>query len=101
MRSAVGGESATSLKPAVPLRGGWRRYAMKGHRSAKDQRLPAAQAIALNIAEGNGKQTNGDRRRYFEIARGSALQCAAIQDVLHVCEALSADDNNQQKANPK
>jgi len=33
-----------------------------------------------------------------EIARGSALECGAIQDLLHVCEALSADDNNQQKA---
>ena len=54
--------------------------------------------MALNIAEGNGKATTGDRRRYFEIARGSPLACAAIQDVLMVCEALSAGDNNQQKA---
>ncbi|HCS90513.1 MAG TPA: hypothetical protein DIW77_10800, partial [Chromatiaceae bacterium] len=38
--------------------------------------------IALNIAEGNGKGTSGDRRRSVEIARGSALECAAIQDVL-------------------
>ena len=71
---------------------------LKGHRNAKDQLLRASQAIALNIAEGNGKATNGDRRRYFEIARGSALECAAIQDVLPVCEALSADDNMAQKA---
>jgi hypothetical protein len=33
------------------------------------------------MAEGNGKATSGDRRRYFEIARGSALECAAIEDV--------------------
>ena len=46
----------------------------------------------------NGKTSNGDRRRYSEIAQGSALECAAIQDVLQVCEALSTDDNNQQKA---
>ena len=26
------------------------------------------------------------------------MECAAIQDVRQVCEALSADDNNQQKA---
>ncbi|QQO57645.1 MAG: four helix bundle protein [Thiohalocapsa sp. PB-PSB1] len=59
----------------------------------------ALQAIALNIAEGNGTATSGDRRRSFESARGSALECAAIQDVLTlVCEALSADDNSQQKA---
>jgi len=41
---------------------------------------------------------NGDRSRYVEIAPGSALECAAIQDVLQVCEALSADDNTKQKA---
>jgi four helix bundle protein len=70
---------------------------LKGHRNAKDQLLRASQAIALNIAEGNGKATTGDRRRFFEIARGSALECAAIQDVLQVCEALSADDNKRQK----
>ncbi|QQO55930.1 MAG: four helix bundle protein [Thiohalocapsa sp. PB-PSB1] len=42
----------------------------------------ASQAIALNIAEGNGKATSGDRRRSFESARGSALECAAIENVL-------------------
>jgi len=43
---------------------------LKGHRNAKEQLLRASQAIPLNIAEGNGKATDGDRRRYFEIARG-------------------------------
>ncbi|HCS92025.1 MAG TPA: hypothetical protein DIW77_18845, partial [Chromatiaceae bacterium] len=42
-------------------------------------RRRASQAIALNIAEGNGKATSADRRRSFESARGSALECAAIQ----------------------
>ncbi|HCS89697.1 MAG TPA: hypothetical protein DIW77_06430, partial [Chromatiaceae bacterium] len=45
-------------------------------------RRRASQAIALNSAEGNGKATSEDRRRSFEIARGSALECAAIEDVL-------------------
>ncbi|QQO54339.1 MAG: four helix bundle protein [Thiohalocapsa sp. PB-PSB1] len=45
-------------------------------------RRRASQAIALNMAEGNGKATSGDRRRSFESARGSALECAAMQDVL-------------------
>lgn len=71
---------------------------IKGHRNAKDQLLRASQAIALNIAEGNGKATAGDRRRYFEIARGSALECAAIQDVLEVCGALSGEENAGAKA---
>ncbi len=54
---------------------------LKGHRNAKDQLLRASQAIPLNIAEGNGKATEADRRRFFEIARGSTLECGAIQDV--------------------
>ena len=46
---------------------------LKGHRNAKDQLLRASQTIPLNIAEGNGKATDGGRRRLFEIARDSAL----------------------------
>ncbi len=67
---------------------------LNGHlRHARDQWLRAAQSIPLNIAEGNGKSGPADRRHYFEIARGSALECAAIQDVLHVGQALTAEDN--------
>ena len=44
------------------------------HRAARDQWLRASQSIPLNIAEGNGKTADADRRRYFEIARGSALR---------------------------
>lgn len=63
------------------------------HRHARDQWLRASQSIPLNIAEGNGKTTEADRRRYFEIARGSVLECAAIQDVLLVGKALEADES--------
>ena len=70
---------------------------LKGHRHAKDQLIRASQSIPLNIAEGNGKATDGDRRRFFEIARGSALECAAIQDVLQICGALTADENVKRK----
>ena len=41
----------------------------------------AATAIPLNIAEGNGKYQPNDRCRFFDIARGSALECAACLDV--------------------
>ena len=63
------------------------------HRHARDQLLRASQSIPLNIAEGNGKATAADRRRYFEIARGSALECAAIQDVLEVRKAIVPEEN--------
>jgi len=67
------------------------------HRSAREQWLRASQSIPLNIAEGNGKTAGADRRRYFEIARGSALECAAIQDVLVVGNALSEEESRKHK----
>jgi four helix bundle protein len=67
------------------------------HRPARDQWIRASQSIPLNIAEGNGKASNSDRRRYFEIARGSVLECAAIQDVLVVGRALHESESLDQK----
>ena len=67
------------------------------HRHARDQWLRAGQSIPLNIAEGNGKSAAADRRRYFEIARGSAQECAAIQDVLVVSDALDKSESRARK----
>jgi len=67
------------------------------YRPARDQWLRASQSIPLNIAEGNSKTAEADRRRYFEIARGSALECAAIQDVLVVGKALDREESRQRK----
>lgn len=47
-----------------------------------DQLERASTSIPLNIAEGKGKFTSADRCRFFDIARGSALECAATLDVL-------------------
>src|SRR6266516_1342362 len=52
--------------------------------AAKDQLDRASTNIPLNIAEGNGKFSTKDRARFFEMARGSALECAACLDVLIV-----------------
>lgn len=41
----------------------------------------ASTSIPLNIAEGNGKWTAKDRAKFFDIAKGSALECAANLDV--------------------
>jgi len=50
--------------------------------AAKDQLDRASTSIPLNIAEGKGKFSVKDRARFLEIARGSALECAAALDVL-------------------
>jgi len=42
----------------------------------------ASTSVPLNIAEGNGKFTSPDRCRFFDNARGSALESAAYLDVM-------------------
>jgi four helix bundle protein len=71
------------------------------NRHARDQWLRAGQSIPLNIAEGNGKQSLKDKNRFFEIARGSALECASIHDVLRVCDAITDDANQLGKSTLK
>jgi four helix bundle protein len=48
----------------------------------RDQLDRASASMPLNIAEGNGKYLPKDRCRIFDIAHGSALECAAALDVL-------------------
>ena len=60
----------------------------KGHTAAIHLER-AATSIAPNIAEGNGKYTAADRCRFFDIARGSATECAAALDILNAKAVLS------------
>jgi four helix bundle protein len=60
--------------------------------AAKDQLDRASTSIPLNIAEGNGKFSANDRARFLEIARGSALECAARLDVLSARADLLRED---------
>ncbi len=67
--------------------------------AARDQLDRASTSVVLNLAEGNGKRSYPDRSRFFDIARGSALQCAACLDVLVVrdllAEAFAVDGKKQ------
>jgi four helix bundle protein len=59
--------------------------------NAFEQLDRAATSIPLNIAEGTGKYTSKDKCRYYDIARGSALECAACLDVLKQREKISKE----------
>ena len=58
--------------------------APRGHGELCDQLRRATISIPLNIAEGAGKTTDRERARYHSIARGSAMECAAILDLLRL-----------------
>ena len=65
--------------------------------AAKDQLDRASTCIPLNIAEGNGEFSARDRARFFEMARGSAVECAACLDVLVVRELVKEEPLAAQK----
>lgn len=54
-----------------------------GYGFVADQMRRASSSILLNFAEGYGKGSPPEARRYFHIARGSANEVAAIFDVAH------------------
>jgi four helix bundle protein len=56
----------------------------QGERALLDQLERACHSIVLNIAEGAGRHSAPDKRRFYEIAKGSATECAAILDILRV-----------------
>ena len=61
----------------------------KPNRTTKDQLRRASFSIKLNIAEGSGRFTNPDRRRFYIIARGSLFECVAIFDYLNEIEVVT------------
>jgi len=60
--------------------------------SARDQLERASTSIALNIAEGNAKLSVKDRLRFWQIAQGSAFECAACLDVFVARQILSKEE---------
>jgi four helix bundle protein len=54
----------------------------RGRSHLCDQLTRASTSIVLNLAEGAGKHSKADKRRYYVSARGSATESAALLDVL-------------------
>jgi len=72
---------ATAVGEAIP----------RGYGELREQLRRAAISVPLNIAEGAGRATDADGARHFAIARGSAMECAAVIDVVRVLGAVDDD----------
>ena len=64
----------------------------RGDSILRDQLRRASLSCVLNIAEGAGRRAQGQKRQFYSIARGSAMECAAIVDVLRVRGLASAEE---------
>lgn len=49
----------------------------------------AALSVHLNIAEGASRKSETERKRYYEIARGSIIEIDAALDIAHDLEYLT------------
>ncbi len=54
-----------------------------------DQALRAATSLVLNIAEGAGEFSRGDKARFYRIARRSAAETAAALDLLRAFDGIT------------
>ncbi|UJR87202.1 four helix bundle protein [Sandaracinus amylolyticus] len=60
----------------------------RGYAHLADQLRRAATSSPLNIAEAAGRTSDAEAARHYAIARGSAMECAAVLDALKVLSAI-------------
>jgi four helix bundle protein len=70
----------------------------RGYYFLQDQLNRAALSIATNLAEGNGRFTNADRRHFFSIARGSLQECVPLLEVARRRNLIPDDRHEQLRA---
>jgi len=64
----------------------------RGYSALVDQWRRAAMSVPLNIAEAVGKTSEADRNNRYAIARGEAMECGAIIDVIRLIGAVPESD---------
>jgi len=74
-----------------PLRCAWGSACRAAKRICVTNSGVPSSSIPLNVAEASGKTSRAERAHHHAIARGSALQCAAILDVLALLGAASPE----------
>jgi four helix bundle protein len=70
----------------------------RGNGPLVDQLRRAALSVPLNIAEAAGRTTQADGGRHYAIARGAAMECAAIIDAMHVLRIIDDPSHVQASA---
>jgi four helix bundle protein len=70
----------------------WLPLVPRGYAALTDQWRRAAMSIPLNIAEAVGKTTIADRNNRYVVARGEAMECCAVLDVLVLLEAVPPEE---------
>ncbi len=61
----------------------------------KDQWRRATLSIALNLAEGTGRMSTSDKKRFYTIARSSAFECVALLQVTQDMELINTEKYDQ------
>ena len=69
--------------------------AARGNGPVLDQLKRAATSIPLNIAEAAGRTGSADAARVYAIARGSAMESAAILDALMALHVIESDHHGK------
>ena len=69
----------------------------KGRSHLADQFTRSSISVVLNVAEGAGKFSKGDKRRYHLAARGSATESAALLDICFRLEIAAEADHRAGK----
>ena len=60
----------------------------RGYGYLLDQLRRAMASLVLNLAEGNARRSRKERRRFFDIARGSGAEVAACLDLIAAFELM-------------
>jgi four helix bundle protein len=67
-------------------------------RELREQFDRASMSILFNIGEGAGKMSRAEKQRFYEIARGSTLECATQLDVMNIRGIVTNEQYSEGRA---
>ncbi len=70
----------------------WLAQLPRGNAALADQWRRAAMSVPLNIGEGTGKTSIAERAHCYAIARGEAMECGAVLDVVRLLHVIPDPD---------